>query len=490
MEQVTAYNIAASPEDLKTALAAGQPVPGLIKPLQALSADIGARGSRGALSIYACSSEDDRDTRNHFAALLTKTVQSQLPDALLVDCDFLNVGLSGIVPERDALGFLDMLLYGSSLGVIKQSTANGVNVVGAGSFPVTRNSPFVMDVFVSAARYLKSHSTCVIYCGPVLDDDQQVHPIIGNVDLPLLFRVGPSSSAGMDPMEDKVSRDREAAIWAIRLVGVDTVAPAVEAPPDEPEADDSIELTPEGESQQQPVYDQAPVYEAPPPGEEPAEVPAEVPVQPPPVALTPGGVGAKDRRPGTSNFLRVTALILVVMLGAFFLWWGYLTKSVRERSGEPLASADPVPQPPALQTPARADTSAAASDTASAQPVVPVTTPEKPAPQKPEEKKVPPALTGYLDSPILVTEGIGDFSGKFLVHVSSFQGLDLARREAYYLNDLGYPIVIARVDLGSKGKWYRVFVGPSDRRTEARNLQKRLDEIPRVKFTDIKKIEG
>jgi cell division septation protein DedD len=195
------------------------------------------------------------------------------------------------------------------------------------------------------------------------------------------------------------------------------------------------------------------------------------------------------------------------MLGGFFLWWGYLTKSVRERNGEPLASADPVQQPPALQAspdtsaavsdtasaqPAASDTASmqpAASDTASTRPVAPVTTPAKPEPKKTEEKKTPPELTENLDSPILVTEDIGDFSGKFLVHVSSFQGLDLARREAYYLNDRGYPIVIARVDLGSKGKWYRVFVGPSDRRTEARNLQKRLDEIPRVKFTDIKKIE-
>ena len=466
MEQVKAYDIAASPEELKTALAGGEPTPGLMRPLQALSADIGDQGSRGALSMYVCSTEDDRDTRNHFAALLTRTVQGQLPDALLVDCDFLNVGLSGIVPERDALGFLDMLLYGSSLGVIKQRSESGVNVVGAGSFPVTRSSPFVMDVFVSAARYLKSHARCVIYCGPVLDDDQQVHPIVGNVDLPVLLRVGPSSAAGLHPMEDKVSRDRDAATWAVRLIGADTVVPAVEAPQDGPEAGDPIELPPEGEShQQKPVYDQAPVYEAPPPDEAPL---------PPPATLTPGRAG--DRHPGTSNFVRGIAIVLVVMLGAFFVWWGYQTKSVREQDGEPLASADPVQQPPAAQTPppVRTDTSAAAPDTVSAQPVTPVTTPDKPEPKKTAAKKAPPPLVENLDSPILVTEDIGDFFGKFLVHVSSFRRLDLARNEAYYLNDRGYPMVIAGMDLGAKGKWYRVFVGPCERMSEAKNLEKRL----------------
>ncbi len=521
MEQIKTYEIAASPALLREAFAGGMLPDNLLAPLQALAGDIVARAQRAPLSIYLCSTDDDREARNYFGALLAKTLQYQLPDMLLVDCDFLSVGLDGIVPQHDSLGFLDMLLYGSSLGVIKQTATGGVNVIGAGSFPVSRKSPFVMDVFVSASRYLASHSKCVIYCGPVLDDEQEVHPILEQVDVPVLLRVGGHAPAGgLDALEDRISRERQATLWGVRLIAGDVSVPAQPGterpapagpsptgraptgpaatgptpaeppvPPGqpEPELDDTIVLTPVDEVDERPVYDQVPVYEAPAPGE-----PSAPPAAQPPPGVFSGGATPASKGQGTSAFPKIVLTILAILLPAFFLWWLYQTKSVREQNGEPQEITETTRQPQSTpQTPPPVpqprDTAVSAADTSRM--VASQTTPKTPAPAE-TDVAPPPEEKENLASSILVTENIHDFAGKFLVHVSSFRNLQHARGDAYYLNDRGYPVVIANVDLGAKGNWYRVYVGPCDRRSEARNLKIRLDEVPRVKFTRITKVEG
>jgi len=162
----------------------------LLAPLQSLAAEVVNRVTDDMVSVYVGSEDADSDVRNQFAFALARSVMAHVPDVLMIDCDFLEVGLSGAVPHRDGLGFLDLLLYGSSLGAITQQAAGGVTVIGAGSFPVSKKSPFVMDAFLSAQRYLLNQSKCLIYAGPATDDAGNVHPIIYHIDLPVLVRTG------------------------------------------------------------------------------------------------------------------------------------------------------------------------------------------------------------------------------------------------------------------------------------------------------------
>ena len=80
------------------------------------------------------------------------------------------------------------------------------------------------------------------------------------------------------------------------------------------------------------------------------------------------------------------------------------------------------------------------------------------------------------------------YRGWFMIHISSFQTSARAREEAAFLQSREFPVFIVFLDLGPKGKWYRVYAGPFETRDEARDVKKNLDAIPQVRFTRITKI--
>ena len=170
MEKISSYNIAVSVDTLREGFNSGQLVPALHEPLQSLLPRVTRAAAEAPASVYLFSAGEGAEVRDLFGYALVAALSQQIPTALLVDCGFLGVGLSGIVPQKDALGFLDLLLYGSSLGVITQKTNGGVHVVGAGSFPVTKNMPFVLSAFEEASRRLVSQCRCAVFCGPLYDD--------------------------------------------------------------------------------------------------------------------------------------------------------------------------------------------------------------------------------------------------------------------------------------------------------------------------------
>jgi cell division protein FtsN len=49
---------------------------------------------------------------------------------------------------------------------------------------------------------------------------------------------------------------------------------------------------------------------------------------------------------------------------------------------------------------------------------------------------------------------------------------------------------VYHVDLGSKGMWYRVYVGPFATRDDAMDTKIKLDENPRIKSTRVSKVPG
>jgi cell division septation protein DedD len=87
-------------------------------------------------------------------------------------------------------------------------------------------------------------------------------------------------------------------------------------------------------------------------------------------------------------------------------------------------------------------------------------------------------------------ETLDEFADRYIIHVSSFKGIEKAREEAFYLSGAGYPVFIYRVDLGSKGMWHRVYVGPYATREDAMEHKINLDGNPRIKSTRISKVPG
>ena len=60
------------------------------------------------------------------------------------------------------------------------------------------------------------------------------------------------------------------------------------------------------------------------------------------------------------------------------------------------------------------------------------------------------------------------FHGWYMIHISSFQESVRARDEVAFLESREFPVFIVFLDLGAKGKWYRVYAGPFPTREEAR----------------------
>jgi cell division septation protein DedD len=77
------------------------------------------------------------------------------------------------------------------------------------------------------------------------------------------------------------------------------------------------------------------------------------------------------------------------------------------------------------------------------------------------------------------------FRGWYMIHISSFQTSVRARDEVAFLESHEFPVFIVFLDLGPKGKWYRVYAGPFQTRDEAENVKKNLDAVPQVRFTRI-----
>jgi hypothetical protein len=532
MRDLKTYEIGVDLGTLQRSCEAGFPPAHVESALRAMVAEIASKTRERPFSVYLCSPDAGADARDRFAFLLVKLVREHVPTALLVDCVFLSTGLSGIVPHRDALGFLDLLLYGTSIGVIAQESAHGVKVVGAGSFAVTKKSPFVMDAFASARRYLANQAKCVVFVGPATDDEEKLHPIAANVDLTVLVRAGDRfGGRALDPLEEGIASLEGVDKWSVRIntraaveeprpaaagtrPAVDETRPAASVEPAlVAEVDELVE-----KSVEEPLpVSQRPASQRP----EPAAPAAKYAVRSGAArseTLERGPFGA-EKKGGGSRFIRVGAVVVAAALVVFVVWWLYLTRSVRDggdRSGVPSApgpaavatmpSADSLAAAKAARdrvesliarnrTPSRTDTPGSARG---AEPAPGGTAETRAAgggetagaAEAPREAPVQAGRSPSTADNMHVAESLAEFADQYIVHVSSFHGIDKAREEARDLIGWGYPVFLYRVDLGTKGIWYRVYVGPYDSRESAMEHKIKLDENPRIKSTRISKVPG
>ena len=459
MNKITTFEIHLRPEELAPPVFTGAEASALAEPLQALVAAISRRTADAAVVVYLCADDDSVRARDDFAIALARTLTAHVPSTLLVDCDFLHPGLSNRVPQKDALGFLDYLLYGSSIGVITQEH-DGVHMVGAGSFPVTKRMPFAESAFVEASKRLVTHARCALFVGPAFDGDGGRHPLSGDVDVVATLRTT-ARHPRLDNAEEQVA-SAGTEVWSVRLVGARAPEP-VEAP--------------------RPVA--------------PAPKPVDRPI---PVAVPAGELD--DERREAPLWPRIAVIVFGLLVIAFVVWWFLQNRDNLKLAGDngnktPSGSVAPdsaqhatatprdtVAAPPAGIAPAHRDSTSTA-----AKPRTGVTAPgtSGAGAAHPATKAGPTGGTMLVNSGDIQVMADLDrrFRGWYMIHISSFQTSVRARDEVAFLESREFPVFIVFLDLGAKGKWYRVYAGPFQTRDEASEVKKNLDAVPQVRFTRI-----
>lgn len=474
MNRVSIYQIPVTGDVLESAIAHGSVPASLVEPMQAMVAAIAHRAAEAPVRVYLCAEDDFAAARDGFAFVFAKALSVHVPSALLVDSDFLKVGLHGLVPQPDALGLLDFLLYGSSIGVVTQESPGGVRVVGAGSFPVTKRMPFVTPAFEEAARRLASHARCAVFVGPMVQEDGSPHPLAGEVDVTIVVRGETGASrgrgaSGVDTFEEGVASGG-VEVWSVRTGAAEAKPAPVRAP----------EPTP-------PPRPKAPPAPSVTPGPLP-RVAVEPKRAPERTVETARALPTEPESRYSSLVPRIVVILLALSVIAFVSWWIWQDRSKGDDAGvanTAESTSAPVSEPvPAesLVVATEDATRAATTDT--------IPRPVPAPPVRPADTGGRTGGTVLVDpSDILVMDDLERrWKDWYAIHISSFQESIRAREEVSFLQSREFPVFIVFLDLGAKGKWYRVYAGPFETREEAREVKKNLDAVAQVRFTRITKI--
>ncbi|HET6349106.1 MAG TPA: SPOR domain-containing protein, partial [Candidatus Krumholzibacteria bacterium] len=203
---------------------------------------------------------------------------------------------------------------------------------------------------------------------------------------------------------------------------------------------------------------------------------------------------------------RIAMVVFGLLVIAFVVWWFLQDHSLPgltdtgEKGGHP-AAADSVQRASATTPDTLAASSASGSTMVMLQDTSTVPTTDTTMASAPPRRPLPapanPADTAgrtggtmlVNSSDIQVMEDLDHrFHGWYVIHISSFQTSVRARDEVAFLESHEFPVFIVFLDLGVKGKWYRVYAGPFQTREEAQEVKKNLDAIPQVRFTRIASI--
>ncbi len=482
VKHTASFEFNASVETLRSVHTSGD-IPGdLLAPVKAMLTEMTTETHENRQIFYIMSSDGNKEIRDLTAYLLVKACTGIFPKTYLIDCDFCETGMSGLVPANDSAGFLDMLLYGTSFKTASQKTG-GVNIIGAGSFPVTKRMPFSQEAFTSVARYIRNQSQCAVMTGPALDDDGKLHPLAEILQNIIFVDTSRSGSGGM---EEKLANMESSKLLLIKVLSAKTP----------PSAAERISAPTEITQKPPPAID---------PGIEADETESLVLENDVPSGETAGG-GAEDQ--GSSFLPKIITGVLALLLIAFLFYWLSITKPLRgpeetlpkkgesHESSTDESTATRQPRSSAAESSLAGPTSAAVD---SSRPLSVIHASNEADLERGTDSKntiaidseARPAVveTGILSDKESLLRELSGFKGKYLIHISSFRAIDRAKSETDYLLKNEFEAFIAKVDLGAKGIWFRVYCGPMDTRERARELKLELDELARVKFTRITKVK-
>ena len=104
----------------------------------------------------------------------------------------------------------------------------------------------------------------------------------------------------------------------------------------------------------------------------------------------------------------------------------------------------------------------------------PAAAPEAPTDEEQEQAVRAPAPV--VEAPARSALPAADTAGRFVVQVASFRGADDARNLEERLDKKGYSAFVQRADLGEKGTWHRVRIGPFAEADQARQVADRVQK--------------
>lgn len=440
--------------------------------------DVGAQiekriKERGGAAFLALSAGEKRISRD-FAVLQIAHILAQHGKSVhIVDCDFLHPGLSGLVENLEEHGFLDLLLYGSSLKTVARPAGiESVSITGAGSFPVSRTIPFALKEFEKIREFLRAKHDVVIYCSTLYTEDAKINPLAGLVD-------GIVLCCSIEDMPEGELQKNLKALGAEKVPPVELVcfcakrgqaAPAkriVEKEMEEPAIALAKETPPrKAEAIALPMIEKTEVLE-------------------PLIALEP-------EKQSRVNIPRVVAIAAAIIIVVFVVWWAMINRTVREKeprgtttgvvAGNTETGAGANEASPAVS---RLESLgiAAASDTA----------PSTPRDERSDRTVPPPTGTEALRPPLerktsdTLKARVPSGPAVYTIHVASFKEMSRAEVEKAYLEKNGFAARIVEVDIKGE-KWLRIIVGEYATMDEAAQARLDLLGLSKIGYAQIKTI--
>jgi septal ring-binding cell division protein DamX len=416
--------------------------------------DVGAQlekriKERSGAVILALSAGEKGISRDFAVLQIAHIIAKHGRSVLIVDGDFLNSGLSGLVENAEEHGFLDLLLYGSSLKTVTRAVGiEGVSVAGPGSFPVSRTIPFAVKEFEKIMEFLRTKHDVVIYCSTLYTEDAKINPLARLVDgILLCCRIDDMSEGELQKNIKSLGEEKFPPVELVCFCGKRAPAPA-------PVSKRALE--PAGGE---------PAFAA--PKETPAgrDEPLAIPLIERSEDLEPLDEIEPEEKPRLS-VLRIVSISAAILILAFVVWWAVLNRTVREKEplgtapGEVARTSDGGELSLAKDSTAAPAESAAAAASEGAQPIPSSGTTERAAAGA--EPKA--ADTARME--------MAPGRGVYTIHVASFREMSRAEVEKAYLEKNGFPARIVEVEI--KGaNWLRVLVG--EFATEGEATKTRLD---------------
>jgi cell division septation protein DedD len=436
----------------------------------------------GSRSILAMSVGENRLSRDFAVLQIAHILAKHGKEVLIVDCDFLSPGLSGLVENTEDHGFLDLLLYGSSLKTVARPTGiDGVIVVGSGSFPVSRTIPFAMKEFIKVRDFLSRSNDVVIYCSTLYTDDGTVNPFASLVDSVFLscrLEEMPEGQLqknlgdlGSDlPPADLVCFGDDGEVYSEEDVRLPAVLGDVPG-------EDADEARDEGQQEEQ--YEAAAI-------EKTAELESD-----------------GKHRGGGMNLPRLVTSVVVTVVVVFLVWWFMIHKSISEKEGESKTAELVQKQRDVKEMKDRSQSEAAAvgeetgTDTGEQGAVTdPGDQEVDRIPEKPDEKPVEEKIVD--DEPAAGEAAAGQAppisepgtvtpapeGSHYAVHVASFRETGRAGQETDYLEKKGHSAVVIATEVSGQ-TWYRVYVGEYRTREEAAAMRLQLLDLSRIGYARV-----
>jgi hypothetical protein len=416
----------------------------------------------GGYSLLALSVGDKTISRDFAVLQIAHTLAKHGRSVLVVDCDFRHPGLSGLVENVEAHGFLDLLLYGSSLKTVAQPIGiDGVSVTGPGSFPVSRTVPFALKEFDKLRDFLRTKHDVVVYCSTLYAEDGSINPLGKLVDgIALCCRIEHMAEGELQKNLKDLAAARVPPVEVVCFCGQKegpVAAAAKKAAPSAPREMPTVEFVAG------------------------AEEPLEMATTGKADELAPPAPRKKPRV-SVARILAVSAAALIVV---FIVWWVAINRTVRQPgpSGKPAGVAVQSQDTTSREQPQAAESISAAAagtpgggiDTTGAKAVAARSERPSAVPQRAPGGEGRPAArdTGRAQiSPIAATP-------KYTIHVASFTQMFRAEAEKKYLADNGFDARIVEVDIRGE-KWLRVFAGSYATMEEADAARIRLLSLKRI----------